>query len=359
MHGAYAAMDEALAMLAGSGPEYGGGLSNHGPMAAEALCALARPDAVTRWVERYRSRLDARPRATQPISQAQWRAALGQYRRVGDWSEFFTARLDAAPWREVLGVWSARLAPGISAAAFHGVLRTAHAVRSLAENESRARLNELAQGLGYWAASYQELPTGQGGDSREPPSRAIEEVEFVPAEKKGRAGLLSDGLAALADFPPFASAIGRVDTSGAVPSFISDLTETFAGVYLVNSSSFLTTIAFIHTVTGPAAVRLMLPHMDDAAGRTLARYAWQACAAMYAAFGRNRPSMARAGDGAANRDDSRAEPKRNDLIDRAVANGDEHAIKFTEACLREYSLNPKPVYLSAAAHALEFLPPLK
>ena len=37
-----------------------------------------------------------------------------------------------------------------------------------------------------------------------------------------------------------------------------------------------------------------------------------------------------------------------DLIDSAVATGDEHAIKFTEACLREHALNPKPVYLAAA-----------
>jgi hypothetical protein len=39
---------------------------------------------------------------------------------------------------------------------------------------------------------------------------------------------------------------------------------------------------------------------------------------------------------------------RDDLIDRALATGDEHAIKFTEACLREHALNPKPVYLEAA-----------
>ncbi len=39
---------------------------------------------------------------------------------------------------------------------------------------------------------------------------------------------------------------------------------------------------------------------------------------------------------------------RDDLVDRALATGDEHAIKFTEACLREYALNPKPLYLRQA-----------
>ena len=39
-------IDEALTILQGYGPEYGGGLSNHAPMAAEALVALRRPEAL-------------------------------------------------------------------------------------------------------------------------------------------------------------------------------------------------------------------------------------------------------------------------------------------------------------------------
>ena len=38
------------------------------------------------------------------------------------------------------------------------------------------------------------------------------------------------------------------------------------------------------------------------------------------------------------------------LIDRAVANGDEHVIKFTEACLSRYALDPSPAYFAAADH---------
>ncbi|MCI0444236.1 hypothetical protein L0152_13625, partial [bacterium] len=50
-------MDEALEMLAATGPEYQGGLANHGPMASEALIAMGRPDAVVNWVERYKKSL--------------------------------------------------------------------------------------------------------------------------------------------------------------------------------------------------------------------------------------------------------------------------------------------------------------
>jgi hypothetical protein len=46
---------------------------------------------------------------------------------------------------------------------------------------------------------------------------------------------------------------------------------------------------------------------------------------------------------------------RDELIDRAIACGDEHAIKFTEVCLREHAFKPDPVFLAAAAHAIRML----
>jgi hypothetical protein len=39
----------------------------------------------------------------------------------------------------------------------------------------------------------------------------------------------------------------------------------------------------------------------------------------------------------------------DDLIDQAVAARDEHAIKFTEACLREHHMTGDAVFLEAAA----------
>jgi hypothetical protein len=38
-----------------------------------------------------------------------------------------------------------------------------------------------------------------------------------------------------------------------------------------------------------------------------------------------------------------------------VENGDEHAIKFTEALLAEHALRPDPAYLAAAEDAVERL----
>ena len=62
------------------------------------------------------------------------------------------------PWRpDVLDRWVGRLAAGMSAAATHGVIRTAHAARALGRRETPECLAELTRGLACWAAAYEEL----------------------------------------------------------------------------------------------------------------------------------------------------------------------------------------------------------
>ena len=82
------AMEAALERLAKTGPEYHGRLANHGPMAAEALVVMDRPDAVVPWVDYYRGRLHEHPAGARRIDPEQWREALGQGDRVGDWIVF-------------------------------------------------------------------------------------------------------------------------------------------------------------------------------------------------------------------------------------------------------------------------------
>src|SRR5579862_2576546 len=120
---AYGPLDEALDRLAPYGSELTNGNFNHAPMVAEALCALGRPEAVLPWIERYRPRMLPRARAGEAIAASQWRSALGRRDHFAAWSDFFAAALREADWRDVLERWAARLAPGASAAATHGVIR--------------------------------------------------------------------------------------------------------------------------------------------------------------------------------------------------------------------------------------------
>lgn len=337
------AMEDALALLAETGPEYHGGLANHGPMAAEALVALERFDAVVPWVTRYRPRLDAHPTGSRPIRE-DWREALGVRGRTPDWSAFFGREVKERPWKGILAAWVPRLSPGMIAAAFHGVIRTAHAARSLAAEETPARRRELAEGLAYWAANYHPLPEARAiARAGRRPSQALADVPGVPAADQATRGNIVDRLQPVERFAPFVSAADLVDATGDAYAFVSDLTETFAGVFLASVPPG-NLIAFIHGVTGPSAVRLLLPHLDPAARAAALRYAWQGAAALYSGFSGKAPSAPHG-----------EVPERAELIDRAIATGDEHAIKLTEACLREHAVNPKPVYLVAALHAVRLL----
>ncbi len=334
------AMEDALALLAETGPEYHAGLANHGPMAAEALVALGRFDAVVPWVERYRRRLDARPSGSRPIGD-DWKEALGVPARVADWSAYFGRLVAEAPWRDVLAAWVSRLSPGIFAAAFHGAIRTAHAARSLEAVETPARRRELGEGLAYWAANFHSFPETRGDErTGRLPARALADVPLVPAADQVAHGDLTDRIAPVERLRPFAAVADLADPSGDASAFLSDLTATFAGAFRASVPPG-NLIAFVHGVTGPGAVRLLLPYVDAASGREALRYAWQGAAALYSGFSGRPPGPP-----------GTAAPEPAALVDAAVATGDEHAIKFTEVCLRENALAPAPVYLEAAGHAV-------
>lgn len=341
-------LDEALEMLEGFGFEYGPGFANHGPMAAEALVAMGRPGAVVGWTQRYRAFLDDPPVGQAPIREAGWADALGDARRVADWEAFLADALEEARWPGVVHTWATRLLPGLAAAAMHGVIRTGHAVRALEQAETPLRRRELARGLAYWAATYQPLP-GDPGRRREPsglaPADAIHEVEALPDDLRVP-GLITAGLMALDEWPPFEQVVDLVgfDDPGRA---LSQLTATFARTYLANAHDALSTIVFVHGVTGPAAARLLLPYLTPADARLAVAYAWQAGAAIYAAFGRS------ADPGPFDEAADDFEP----ALDQAVAGGDEHAIKMTEACLREHTLAPEPAFPAAAHHAATMLSP--
>jgi hypothetical protein len=125
---------------------------------------------------------------------------------------------------------------------------------------------------------------------------------------------------------------------------LSALTATFSRVYLRHGTKH-DTIAFVHAVTGPCSLRRLAPHIKPATARAALPYAWQAAAGIYSAY-------ARKGD---RRGDEEPKRTRDELSTHAVKNGDPHAIKFTEVMLSEHAINPDPVYLAAAADAIQRL----
>ena len=160
----HAALDGVFHANARVAPELAGAGANHYPMGAEVLEAFGHPEAIpAAWSERAGA-YGPVPAAGRPIEgAAEQRLALGDPERAGDWLACFRRALDEAPWSEVVSRWAPLLAPAATAAAFHGLIRTGHAVRALRRADTPARRDELAAGLAYWASRYVELPTSPDG----------------------------------------------------------------------------------------------------------------------------------------------------------------------------------------------------
>ncbi len=344
-------IDKALDIIDNAAPEYSGGLCNHAPMAAEAFYNLGRAGEVLPWVSFYTNRLYPQPPPESPVSEENWTGAMGDSGRHSDWVLFFEDQIRKKGWTAALRKWAPLLVPGSAGGGGHGLIRTAHAARSLCRKRTAQRKTELARGLAYWASRFQRLPGRPGNIGRNnghysSAAEALKNLPLVPAARQFRFGLVSRKLQALDGFEPFSRAVYmlRMNLDNAHQA-VSSLTEAFCAAYLASVRDAKSCVVLVHTVTLLGAVRMLIPFLDPESVRNILDCGWRAAAAIYCVFGKAPGSAGYI----------RVDEGREALIDRAVETGDEHAVKFTDACLREYSLNPEPVYLAAALDATERL----
>jgi Questin oxidase-like len=330
-------LDEALQRLRDTGPERNGWLSNHAPMAAEALAHQGQAGRVHRWIDGYTGLLEDAPRGITPIAPDEWRDPLGDPVRTGDWIAFFDRVVGEQPWREVLATWWPRLLPGIAAGATHGVIRVGHAVRALLAEETAPRVGELGRGLAYWAARWQPMaPAGRGPYRSSDPRSALDAVPRVPDQRFG----IRNRLAQLADLP------GWADAAAAVPGPATESVRVrldgivTAAVLRHRTHGYGNPVMLVHAATAPAAVLRTLPALPPALHRPSLDAAWAAAAAVTAAYSPATPEPL------AGTPSSPA-----DVMQRAADDGDAHAIKFADTAVEAYGTTGDPALLLAADHA--------
>lgn len=344
--------DEALERFHLGDLEYGGGLANHGPMGAEALERLGHQALMPAFLGLYAPRLPpAEPgRGLDPGEEER---ALGAFSRAADWVATFEARLETGDWRKVVAREVPKRWPGLFAGAGHGLLRTAHAVRALEQEDSALRRRELARGLAYWSARYQRLPgrpgigeqswTGILGEARSGERRDPFAWPLV-GEPGARVGLFFEAIARLDRFPAFADAIERLARPRAsdFSAFTSALARLACGLYLEHPES---RIAYVHLLTIPSAIRLLAPYVTEAEACEGAMHAFQAMMAMHSMFGGGQ------GEPEPDPEVERAAGDWNEIRYHAACSLEEHAIKMAEACWREDRIASDPVFRRAAADA--------
>jgi len=340
---AYDVLDEAYERFRRTGPEWGEDqLTNHGPMAVEVLVRRGREDEVEGWVDAYVRRLDDMPARSDPITAEGWRDALGDGRRIGDWSDYFERQVAEAPWRDVLVTWWPRLLPGIVAGATHGVIRTGHAVRTLeGGDESPQAITELAHGLAFWAARSLAVPGAVEAAGALPAAEALDAVPRI-AEQRGN---VANRFGQLAGTPGWRASLAALRA----PATGAETKAVLADVVAAGTSRYLTTghaspVLLVHTATAPNAVLHTLPALPETLWAPSLSAVWAATAAITAAYAPPAVDVDVLPDG-----DAQA------ALDRAVAHGDEHVIKFTDTAVDVYERTGDPRALAAAARITELL----
>lgn len=327
-------LDHAYSALAATGPELHGWLSNHGPMVADALVRLGHPDHVAAWLHGYMPRLEPPPLPRWPIAEEDWREPLGDPSRLGDWSALLGRQVRAEPWERVLARWWPRLLPGAVASATHGLIRTGHVVRALREQVSEPRLDELGRALGYWAARWQPLPgvpPAPGGDVAGQVSDALPAHEFT--------GGIRTRLARLGEDPAWSGPFEQLRTPTPGPGAAEDTMVQEQLDLLVDSAvtwygrwAHGNPVMLVHAVTAPRAVALVVPSLPRSMWQVSYDVAWTVASAIATIYrpwaSMTVPVPTRASDGAS--------ATLEDVIDGAIASGDEHAIKFTEVAVESH-----------------------
>ena len=246
----------------------------------------------------------------------------------------------------VVGEWVPRLLPGAVGAATHGLIRTGHALRGLGDADTPPRRLEVAHALAFWAASYRELPGPPLLIGNEDVAQALADLPYLP-EDAPRPMLISDRVAAVADIADeFEQGVASLGWTGGTVGLLDQLATGGSAAYLRNADAG-GAIGLLHAVTSPLSCELVLPWLAEEDRDAALGYVWQAAAALHVAYDIDRVAPVR----------TDAPPSADALVEAALASGDEHAIKLTEAALRSFGRSGDAVLLLAAADACA--PPLR
>lgn len=305
---------------------YRGALSSHLPMAQQALLELgASAERLQAWTEAHETLLEpqtgARPGPVQPArdlgrpdSDVAWRAHFS--RRIASTGASATLR-DALPL----------LMPGAGGAAFHGLIRTAHAV--LAGHDG-----ELAAGLAHWAARAMPLPVAAPAQPL-PLDEALAHLARLPRPASASGGLIAERMRAWAATPGFAEvAAGLPDGPGA----LRDLALLAARTYAATGN-----FTVLHLLTASHAMQVLAPWWPaDRGDGSVPRGFVVAAAAGLMASGAA-PALL------LDRPPSRPWPA---LLSAACAQDDAHVIKLAHAAWRLGRIWPDPAWRRAVERAI-------
>lgn len=307
-------------------------LANHLPMVLEAMGRLgASPGRLQAYAEHY-NRVHAVPETpprVAPLSNENWRSAIGDRSREADLRDFFATEVTRLGGAETIRLYMPDLAQGVAASATHGLMRLAYAVRRRDEAE-------IGIALGYWAATYLAFPL-RTGTSKAGPVDLVIEMHGNPSFSgiTVSSTLLWKWIEHMGTLPQFQQVLGRM-----APQETSLDTLRQASLALYAGTM---TFEALHAVTGCHWLRLVWPFVPSP--EALAAYWWENVLALYARIGL--PALPDAG--ALEQMRHLSLPSDEEIAATAVASDDEHDHSLVFSAFEEFALTGDRLYKVVAA----------
>lgn len=310
-------------------PEDAEGLGNHLPMALAALHHLgAGPERLAAFAQSHALRLQPAP-PPQPWSPGDpWPDRLGRPEAWSGYRALFTEWIAQEGATDMLGQVLPQLMPGVGAAAFHGLIRTASAVRC-------GHLGELADGLAWWASRHLRLGALHhplAGTARAPATEDPQALLRELPARRSRQRLISDQLRDVGRDGRINRVAARLMVDGHT---LERLARTAAFAY-AHTGNFTA----LHLVTATHALRVLTRFLDE----PLVAWAWHWQAFAHAVVAAR---LQPAGEVV-------LRPWKV-LIARALDHDDEHVIKLVESCREEeqaYARRGETLWRLAASRAV-------
>ncbi len=308
-------------------PEDSRALTNHLPMALQALYSLgASPQRMEDFFTHYARRFQGMqlPAPTTPASD--WRRVRGEVKAYPALLAHFQQWLARDSRDTVLREVVPDLLSGVAAAAFHGAIRTAHAVES-------AHSRELAAALAYWACRWQPLALPASGPAPMPFGIWTERLVAGAKDWSSDGTLISTRMDSATRSPLYQELAGSLQPATDLATQLAALAGLAVKGYVASRN-----FTVLHMVTGLRAVRVLQPWVDDSP--ELRATLVHACVATYVAAGVKPTRLAH-------------EPLTwPQVIVTATASSDDHVIKLVHACREEARHCGDGLYLQAATLAL-------
>jgi hypothetical protein len=341
---------EALEAARACSAEFGEALSNHAAMVLWAQRRLGGSDGdARRFLDAYLAANPLRPLPPPDaaIDAENWTARLGDRRAEAAYRAFFRAELGRLGSPEALqDLYLPRLLPGIAASALHALMRLAYARDS-------SHAGEVAESLGYWAATY--LPLGEGIGTEPITDRPAAVLLRVAADPALRGmefddGLLWHAMRRTAAMPEFAAVHDWLDVGR------DTLRRMAQDSLLVLAAAASPTAEFcaLHAMTGTHWLRLVLPALQPADKSRAIRLFWQAIASVYPKMGCPLPLTPEE----AGRQRRLAAPDWPRIAAAAIASDDEHDISLVYSARAEEAVWGDALYRVVAARRVGLLPPI-